>query len=81
MPNILPRAVARVKMKELKSRIYDQIAKYLTADNSVLQNSNTNDMRVMFSNFIFSISTLNLLIVNVMQLILVKLSGILSKNI
>jgi len=30
----------------LKSRIYEQIAKYLTADNSVVQDSNANDMRV-----------------------------------
>ena len=30
----------------LKSRIYEQIAKYLTADNSVVHNSNTNDMRM-----------------------------------
>jgi hypothetical protein len=30
----------------LKSRIYEQIAKYLTADNSVVHNSNANDMRV-----------------------------------
>jgi hypothetical protein len=26
--------------------LYEQIAKYLTADNSVLHNSNANDMRV-----------------------------------
>ena len=30
----------------LKSRIFEQIAKYLTADNSVVHNSNANDMRV-----------------------------------
>jgi hypothetical protein len=30
----------------LKSRFEEQIAKYLTADNSVFQNSNANDMRV-----------------------------------
>jgi hypothetical protein len=30
----------------LKSRIYEQIAKYLAADNSVVHNSNANDMRV-----------------------------------
>ena len=30
----------------LKSRIYEQIAKYLTADDSVVHNSNANDMRV-----------------------------------
>jgi uncharacterized protein YaiI (UPF0178 family) len=30
----------------LKSRIYEQIAKYLTADNSVVHNSNANDMCV-----------------------------------
>ena len=30
----------------LKSRIYEQIAKYLAADNSVVHNSNVNDMRV-----------------------------------
>ena len=30
----------------LKSRIYEQIAKYLTADNSVVHNSNANDIRV-----------------------------------
>ena len=29
-----------------RSRIYEQIAKYLTADNSVVHNSNANDMRV-----------------------------------
>jgi hypothetical protein len=30
----------------LKRRIYEQIEKYLTANNSVLQNSIANDMRV-----------------------------------
>jgi hypothetical protein len=30
----------------IKSRIYEQIAKYLTADNSDVHNSNANDMRV-----------------------------------
>jgi hypothetical protein len=30
----------------IKSRIYEQIAKYLTADNSVVHNSNANDMSV-----------------------------------
>jgi uncharacterized protein YaiI (UPF0178 family) len=30
----------------LESRIYEQIAKYLTADNSVVHKSNANDMRV-----------------------------------
>jgi hypothetical protein len=29
-----------------KSRIYEQIAKYLTPDNSAVHNSNANDMRV-----------------------------------
>jgi hypothetical protein len=30
----------------LKSKIYEQIAKYLTADNSVVHNSNAYDIRV-----------------------------------
>jgi hypothetical protein len=30
----------------LKSRIYEQIAKYLTADYSVVHNSNANHLRV-----------------------------------
>ena len=30
----------------IKSRIHEQIANYLTADNSVFQDSNANDMRV-----------------------------------
>jgi hypothetical protein len=30
----------------LKSRIYEQITKYLTGDNSIVHNSNANDMRV-----------------------------------
>jgi gamma-glutamyl phosphate reductase len=30
----------------LKNRIYEQIAKYLTADNSVVHNSNANDMHM-----------------------------------
>jgi hypothetical protein len=30
----------------LKSRIYEQITKYLTADDSVVHNNNANDMRV-----------------------------------
>jgi hypothetical protein len=30
----------------IKNRIYEQIAKYLTADNSVVHKSNANDMRV-----------------------------------
>ena len=31
---------------KIRSRIYEQIAKYLTADYSVVHNSNANDMRV-----------------------------------
>jgi gamma-glutamyl phosphate reductase len=41
----MPNQLHNIK-NPLKSRIYEQIAKYLTADNSVVHNSNANDMRV-----------------------------------
>ena len=44
----------------LKSRIYEQIAKYLTADNSVVHNSNANDIFEFFRGdcvrFVFKLS-------------------------
>jgi hypothetical protein len=35
-----------IYLNPLKSRIYEQIAKYLTVDDSVVHNNNANDMRV-----------------------------------
>jgi hypothetical protein len=46
----MPLNLTKIKLHNiknpLKSRIYEQIAKYLPADNSVVHNSNANDMRV-----------------------------------
>ena len=46
----MPLNLTKIKLHNnkspLKSRIYEQIAKYLPADNSVFQYSNANDMRV-----------------------------------
>jgi hypothetical protein len=72
------------KTKQKKSRFYEQIAKYLTADNSVFPYSNAKDMRVTQDvnpfGEIIAHAQCNLLIksaferiFNVMQLILVKI--------
>jgi septin family protein len=40
------KVIWKANIVEFLDYIYEQIAKYLTADNSVVHNSNANDMRV-----------------------------------